>query len=352
MFTKRKIKKLKNQLDSYYIHKNFDLALSYCDMILNMDSKDSYALFIKARILVLQGNISEGMSYYKESLETEDFDIYKWIDEVSFYMDGDIYSDNYQLLNRNEISLRLCEICLEKYNNDIFFSTYKSQALDNLGRFEESLKAISLNLTPDDGEVYFFQCLGQCFPLSNLNRWEDVLEVSSNGLIMKPEDSSLISFKAKALYYLNRFDESEGFFNKYLQLTNYSRAYNFLSKIEFKRKNYKKSLKLINDAIKLSKEEQLSLEESNVLIEDDGVYDNDYYMKSLVLLKLNQFDEASQIIDCLLEKDESAKNYCLKSMILYEMDDYENALMFVNKALGLKPDCKQAIELKEKIEDL
>ena len=72
-------------------------------------------------------------------------------------------------------------------------------------------------------------------------------------------------------------------------------------------------------------------------------------MKSLVLLKLNQFDEASQIIDCLLEKDESAKNYCLKAKILYEMDDYENALMFVNKALDLKPDCREAIQLKENL---
>ena len=64
---------------------------------------------------------------------------------------------------------------------------------------------------------------------------------------------------------------------------------------------------------------------------------------------MSQFDEANKIIDCLLEQEESAKNYCLKAKILYEMGDYENAITFVNKALDLKPDCKEAIELKKEL---
>ena len=78
----------------------------------------------------------------------------------------------------------------------------------------------------------------------------------------------------------------------------------------------------------------------------------DAWYDAYILYNLDKFEESNKIIDCLIEKEESAKNYCLKAKILYEMDDYENALMFVNKALDLKPDCKQAIELKEKIETL
>ena len=33
-----------------------------------------------------------------------------------------------------------------------------------------------------------------------------------------------------------------------------------------------------------------------------------------------------------------------------EMGDYENAITFVNKALDLKPDCKEAIELKKELQ--
>lgn len=351
MFEKRKIKRLSNHLNNSYDAEDYVSALSYCDMILDIDSNNSHALFNKAKILVIQGELLEAMSYYKKALQTGFFDMSTWVDEVSYYMDGDISSTNYKLSNRNEISLELCEICLEKYAKDIFFSIYKSQALDNLGRFEESLNAISLDLTPADGELYVFQCIGQCFPLSNLNRWEDLLETSSNGLKLKSEDPSLNSFKAKALYYLNRLNESEGFFNKYIQLTNDSRAYNFLSKIEFKRKNYTSALKLINNAIQLSKKEHLDLLESNVLIESDGIYENDYYMKSLILLKLNELDKSNKIIDCLMEKEESAKNYCLKARILYEMKDYRTSLSFVNKSLDLKSDCSEAIELKEKLGD-
>lgn len=220
-----------------------------------------------------------------------------------------------------------------------------------MGRFEESLEVISLDLTPNDGDLYVFQCLGQCFPLSNLNKWEELLSVSSNGLKLKPDDPSLNSFKAKALYYLNRLDESEGFFNKYIQLTNDSRAYNFLSKLEFKRKNYKKALNLINNAINLSKKEQSILEEANVLIDDDGIYENDYYMKSLILLKLDKLDESNKLIDCLMEREESLKNYCLKAMVLYEEENYKEALTFIDKALEMDLECDKAIQLKEKIQN-
>lgn len=110
MFKKRKLKKLLNQLNNSYNNHDYDLALHYCDMVLNIESNNPYALFIKARVLVIQGDVSEAMSYYKKALETGFFDMSNWVDEVSYYMDGDIYSKNYKLSDRNEIVLELCDL--------------------------------------------------------------------------------------------------------------------------------------------------------------------------------------------------------------------------------------------------
>ncbi|WP_407461377.1 tetratricopeptide repeat protein, partial [Methanobrevibacter sp.] len=74
-------------------------------------------------------------------------------------------------------------------------------------------------------------------------------------------------------------------------------------------------------------------------------------LKSLILYNLKEFDEANDICDCLIEKEpKNAKNYCLKSMILFEEGKYEESLGLIQKTLELNPDCEDAIELKEKIE--
>ena len=78
---------------------------------------------------------------------------------------------------------------------------------------------------------------------------------------------------------------------------------------------------------------------------------NQFLLKSLILYNLKEFDEANAICDCLIEKEpENAKNYCLKAMILFEEEKYEESLDFIQKTLNLNSDCEEAIELKEKIE--
>ena len=344
MLNNFKIRKLLQKLDYSMNNNNLKDASNICDQILFIDSSNPQALFFKARILVLQNNVDGGMDYYYKALQTDYFDVSKWVDEVMYYGDGDIDSNCYQSENRDEICLELSSLCLDKYQKNISLSIYKSQSLCNLGKYEESLDSITLGFTPEDGELYLFQCLGQCFPLNDLERWDDLLIASSNGLNINPEDPSLNYFKGLSLYYLGRINESEGFFNKYLLLTNNSKAYYYLSKIEFKRNSFKKALKLINQTIEISEKEQLESE-------DAGINDCDYFLKSLILYKLRKFDEAIRICDCLIEKEpENAKNHCLKAMILFEEGDYEESLGFIQKALDLNPDCEDAIELKDKIE--
>ena len=65
---------------------------------------------------------------------------------------------------------------------------------------------------------------------------------------------------------------------------------------------------------------------------------------------MEEFEESNKIIDCLIDKEENAKYYCLKAKILYEMNDYEASLKFVNRTLDLDSNCSHAKDLKEKIE--
>ena len=142
-------------------------------------------------------------------------------------------------------------------------------------------------------------------------------------------------------YELSNYVESEKLCDKFNSLDDFGNYY-LLSKIKYKKGDYALALKNIDIAIEKFFE--------NPIFDDKTEFSYVYYWyKALILSKLSQFDEANKIIDCLLEKEESAKKYCLKAKILYEMGDYENALMFVNKALDLKPDCREAIQLKENL---
>ena len=60
--------------------------------------------------------------------------------------------------------------------------------------------------------------------------------------------------------------------------------------------------------------------------------------------------KTDEIMDCLIEKEEDAKYYCLKAKILYEMNDYEASLKFVDKTLDLDSNCSHAKSLKKQIE--
>ena len=184
--------------------------------------------------------------------------------------------------------------------------------LFRLNLFEDALFTLEnlINYKGDDEYLYLIKCN----VLLKLGKYDEVLDFSEKSFKLYNNYGFLYD-NAEALFSLEEYGSSIEICKKILNSQNkiYHNCAKFLmAKIYFAKENYEKSLIEINNAI--------------------------------LLLR--------SIVDCLLEKEESAKNYCLKAKILYEMDDYENALMFVNKALDLKPDCKQAIELKEKIETL
>ena len=377
-----KIKVLLKKADSLFNQEKYDDSLIYYEKILSLDNnhikslykkalvfylKDSYkeslktlesiyefdnceeALLLMGRISFLIGEYENAINYYKLSLDVNIFKYGKYVDEFLFF--GDVkykyVSSNY--LEFSNFSLDLCDLLLEKFEDEDT-KLWKAYKLHSLGRNEESLELLdNLNDVSFNNPLFYFL---KSSIFLDWGMYEQSLKYSEKALYLDSNDVLSILVKAKDLYYLGNFKDALYYFNKANLIEDISDSYLFISKINIKEENWIISLENINKAIMFEKKYNDSLKkEFSIVYNGKDFYDLFFY-KSLILFKLKRFHDANDICDCLLEKEESAKNYCLKSMILFEMDDYENALMFVNKALDLKPDCKQAIELKEKIETL
>ena len=323
-----------------YIKSQYSSSLEILDGILNICNEYDQALLLKGRIYLELDRFDEGFKFYEKFLKNNsDFSLF--FNEISYFS---FFEDK----SKKNAALDLCNLYLEKYDS-YEIKVWKSQLLFRLNLFEDALFTLEnlINYKGDDEYLYLIKCN----VLLKLGKYDEVLDFSEKSFKLYNNYGFLYD-NAEALFSLEEYGSSIEICKKILNSQNkiYHNCAKFLmAKIYFAKENYEKSLIEINNAILLLRS---IVGEDYPLNEYVNSFNQYYFFKSEILLELNELNDASQIIDCLLEKDESAKNYCLKSMILFEMDDYENALMFVNKALDLKPDCKQAIELKEKIKSL
>ena len=371
MFNNLKIKNMLKKAEYFFDNSTYDKSLFYCNKILILDSKNIRALYIKSEILYIKSQYSssleildgilnicneydqalllkgriyleldrfdEGFKFYEKFLKNNsDFSLF--FNEISYFS---FFEDK----SKKNAALDLCNLYLEKYDS-YEIKVWKSQLLFRLNLFEDALFTLEnlINYKGDDEYLYLIKCN----VLLKLGKYDEVLDFSEKSFKLYNNYGFLYD-NAEALFSLEEYGSSIEICKKILNSQNkiYHNCAKFLmAKIYFAKENYEKSLIEINNAILLLRS---IVGEDYPLNEYVNSFNQYYFFKSEILLELNELNDASKIIDCLLEKDESAKNYCLKAKILYEMDDYENALMFVNKALDLKPDCREAIQLKENL---
>lgn len=380
MFKKRKINKLFKAVDLELNNKNFDKALIFVNNILSLDENNFNALYKKAYIIYLKGSYKEaintlkhilniktceevllllgrisflledydaGINYYKLSLDINIFNYEKYVDEIFFF--GDVkekyISQNY--LKFSKYSLDLCDLIIEEYD-DADTKLWKSYKLYLLDRYDESLEILEdlLFLIPDNPLVYYLKAAN----LLKFKQYEESIIFAEKGLNLDSNEVLLIQIKAKALYFLKEYEESLYYFNKANTVEEIHDSYLFISKINIVRGEWFNSLENINKAIQGSEDffNNLKISPSESFYQED--YLNLFWYKSFILYKLGKFDDAKKILDCLIDKEENVKYYCLKAKILYEMNDYEASLKFVNKTLDLDSNCSHAKSLKEKIE--
>jgi len=366
MFKNRKINKLFNNANKKLSESNFEEALSFYDDILNLDENNFKALYKKAYLFNLIGNYDEALEccekitnikncidvfllkgriyfnlddyekslfFYKKAGTL--FDLNRFNEELYFFIEQSSLLDGGITSN---IFICLCNIILD--NVDIIeVRLLKAYVLSEIQRNEDALNNVNYILIKDPNNERALDI--KASSLIKLKDFRTALIIAEKGLNLNPDNTRFMYIKANILFELGSLEESEKLCKKCILGDSLS-SYYLLSEIYFKQSKYDLALENINILLdKFKTDPDLNSKEN---------FSYEYYwFKSLILLKLNDFEESNKIIDCLIEKEESAKNYCLKAKILYVMDDYENALMFVNKALDLKPDCREAIQLKENL---
>ena len=381
MLSNLKIKILLKNAKKFFDEGDFDEALINFDKILLLDNTNEEALYKKAfilykknriceainllhriidhnpdeesflllgRLYFLIGDYEKGIVYYTLALNEDVFNLSEYIDEILFFGgDWELKYISKDFKRFSKYSLVLCDLIIDRYD-DIGTKIWKAYKLYSLNCFEESLELINevINLGQEDYSIYYLKSAN----LIELTLFKEALDASEKGLSLNSEDVLLNQNKAIALYHLGIFDESFEFFKKSIDLDETTNSYFFLSRIELINKNFKKSLDYINKAIELQLNNFHDLKDSSIEFYNVFINYDQFLLKSLILYNLNEFDEANMLCDCLIEKEpENAKNYCLKSMILFEEGKYEESLGFIQKTLDLNPDCEEAIELKEKL---
>lgn len=339
----------------YYIKKEYNSSIKILKDIVYLNGY-SKALLLLGRIYGILGDFEEGLKFYSLFLDNENYNNIDFFDEFKFFADLELKFICKDYIKFYSFSVKICELFLSKFDSEnnfefyLKFLTWECFKLFDLKLYSESLLNSKklLNLNKENPLPYLLIASNLLY----LKEYHESLIYLDDGLKIDSEDILLNQTKGQVLYCLNNLEDSNKYFKKALSLCESSDSYYFISKIYFKEKKFKLALRNIDRAIKREYDNYADLKDKHSQVYYASDYFDLYWYKSLILFKLSQFDEANKIIDCLLEKEESAKNYCLKAKILYDMKDYENAITFADKALYLNPDCRQAIELKEKIENL
>ena len=243
MFNKFKINKLSKKANNFLNNEDYGNALLVYDEILDLDSTNINALYnkslvlfnkkqysesldllnfllkiqeyfdailLKGRVLIFLNNIEEGLNCYKNSLDRDDFDFIKYLDEILYFGNPLVFKDNKKMF---EISLSLCNFYLEK-DDDLSVSYYKGHALSNLGRFEEALDAFDLALSLDPNFIFIHSTKSEI--LFKMGRYDEALALLDQGLKIQPE-GKLNYNKSYIFYRLDEFDEALVYINKFLE---------------------------------------------------------------------------------------------------------------------------------------
>lgn len=203
------INALYNKSLVYFNKKQYSKSLDLLDDLLEIQENFD-AILLKGRNLIFLNNFEDGLNCYKNSLNRGDFDLLKYLDEITYFGNPIVFKDNKMMF---EISLSLCDFYLEK-NSDVFVSYYKGHALSNLGRLEEAVDAFSLTLSLDPSFIFAYSTESEI--LFKMGRYDDALALLDYGLKIHPE-GKLNYNKSLILYRLDEFDEALTYINKYLE---------------------------------------------------------------------------------------------------------------------------------------
>lgn len=249
------------------------------------------------------------------------------------------YSDYYfTKLESFGFALDLVEKAIELDSKDERNYILKANILSSIGDFNGALNEIerAIELNPSDGNYHY-----KAEFLEKLGNYEGALNAIQFAIELNPHISFYYIDKGYILKSMNKINDALKNIDKIIELYGFSINifHPFKSPYYSSEKTYKDVFYFIDLLIELERyDEALKIIEKTLDSEDDyyktiaPIYSHLYKAKILKILK--NYPQALQILDDAIEKTDDIELYALKTDILVEIEDYENALEAINKALS------------------
>ena len=229
----------------------------------------------------------------------------------------------------------------------------QSGALINLKRYEEGLESSQKAIEIDPKSIGAW--INQSGALINLKRYEEALESSQKAIELDPKSSIAWINQSSALINLEQYEEAFESSQKAIELDpkssiawiNQSGALINLEQYEEAFESSQKAIELdpksvsawINQSGALINLEQYeeALKSFQEAINIDSNFIQAWIGRGNVFLYLGQYREAIDALDRNIKVDSVYDGLNSKSLVLSLLEDFENAITLIDKAIILKP---------------
>ncbi len=287
-------------------------------------------------------------------------------------------------LNKNEEASQSYDFIIQQFPSCAAAYLFKGQGLFELKEYENSIQCLNAAIELEPNNPLYYCYIGKAF--YETNRYDECLNSFNKAIAYDTNYSNdsevkeyieLASKKSNAIDFVNKgkeivqgnsnnFDDAIKFFDSAIELDpNYSRAYFFKAHALAAMNKDADSIELYNKAIqlepnlaeafyskanillKMNKYED-AIECYNKTIEISPNYASAYLNKSFSLRSLNKLAESVKCCDQLIEMIQDHPRLIGKTQFLFDaylnkgyayaaLKMYNEAILFFNKALELKP---------------
>jgi tetratricopeptide (TPR) repeat protein len=193
----------------------------------------------------------------------------------------------------------------------------KGNTLSKLERYEEAVQAYEQALRIEPTSIVLYT--NKAFALNQLERYEEALGVYEQMLRLDPNNPVTYNNKGFALYCLKRYEEALEAYQQSSELdSNNAVVYTNKGRALLGLKRYTKAL--------------AAFEQSSHL---DPNYASAYDGKAMALYHLDRIDEATETIE--LAHHDDADFYYRQGMVLLDLNEYDEALSAFEQALRIDP---------------
>ena len=183
---------------------DFDHAREYAERIEQRDDPDYH--YLKAEIMIAEGNIEGADRYLRDYGMTVDADEYDDFvkDCANLYVDYDINDKAYEWMMRS------------RGDNSDDFKELMARALFGLGKYKDSERIFNELIDSNPYSKQYWNALASAQFMNE--DYSESITSSEYAIAIDPEDLDAVSQKASGLFKLGNYEEALKYFERYSQL--------------------------------------------------------------------------------------------------------------------------------------